>query len=83
MCIKLSPEEGVVMEVVVKIYLVSPGPARDHYAFWGRLDVRHVVKTRSAHIRGLSHELGDSVKRITSRRCGVCENGVPQLGEAP
>ena len=24
MCIKLSPEEGVVMEVVVKIYLVSP-----------------------------------------------------------
>ena len=59
MCIKLSPEEGVVMEVVVKIYLVFP-----------RADVRHVVKTRSAHIRGLSHELGDSVKRITSRRCG-------------
>ena len=24
MCIKLSPEEGVVMEVVVKIYLVFP-----------------------------------------------------------
>ena len=70
MCIKLSPEEGVVMEVVVKIYLVSPGPARDHYAFWGCPDVRHVVKTRSAHIRGLSHALGDSVKRITSRRCG-------------
>ena len=25
MCINLSPEEGVVMEVVVKIYLVFPG----------------------------------------------------------
>ena len=60
----------VVMEVVVESYLVSPGPARDHYAFWGRLDVRHLVKTRFAHIRGLSHESGDSVKRITSRRCG-------------
>ena len=24
MCIKLSPEEGVVMQVVVKIYLVFP-----------------------------------------------------------
>ena len=24
MCMKLSPEEGVVMEVVVKIYLVFP-----------------------------------------------------------
>ena len=24
MCIKLSPEEGVVMEVVIKIYLVFP-----------------------------------------------------------
>ena len=24
MCVKLSPEEGVVMEVVVKIYLVFP-----------------------------------------------------------
>ena len=58
MCIKLSLEEGAVMEVVVKIYLVSPGPGRDHYAFWGRLDVRHVVKTRFAHIRGLSREWG-------------------------
>ena len=70
MCINLSPEEGVVMEVVVKTTLFSPGPARDHYAFWGHPDVRHVVETRSAHIRGLSHELGHSVKRITSRRCG-------------
>ena len=70
MCIKLSPEEGVVMEVVVKIYLVSLGPVRDHYAFWGRLDVKNLVKTRFTHIRGLSHELGDSVKRITSRRYG-------------
>ena len=67
----------------MKATLFSPGPARDHYAFWGGLDVRHVVKTRSAHIGGLSHELGDSVKRINSRRCGVCENGAPQLGEAP
>ena len=62
MCIKLSPEEGVVMEVVVKIYLVSPGPARDHYAFWGRLDVSHVVKTHSAHI-----------ERTITRVGGLCE----------
>ena len=54
----------------MKATLFFLGPARDHYVFWGCLDVRHVVKTRSAHIRGLSHELGDSVKRITSRHCG-------------
>ena len=62
------------MKVVDESYMFSPRPARDHYAFWGRLDVRHLVKTRSAHIERTVTRVGDSMERITSRHCGVCEN---------
>ena len=58
------------MEVVDESYLFSPRPARDHYAFWGRLDVRHFGSDSFCTLRGLSQEWGDSVKRITSRHCG-------------
>ena len=57
------------MEVLDESYLVFPGPERDHYAFWGRLDVNILVKTRSAHIERTVTRVGDYVKRITSRHC--------------
>ena len=54
----------------MKATLFSPGPARDHYAFWECLDVRNLVKTHSAHIERTVTRVGDSVKRIASTRCG-------------
>ena len=81
---KIVTMRKVVMEVVLESYLVFPWASEGPLCilgtprcktFWLRLDL-HTM-------RGLSQEWGDSVERITSRHCGVCENGVPQLGEAP